>query len=149
MGTGHILDHIWLDSVVGFTIIEIETKIKTVRVVDRSFSNFFTYSNLFNHQTALYMHVQLLSPFYTLGTRTQRDLTHYQKLQLTSGRAVILRKGVGIQPLCSSPLHSTTSKQVSGNIEILHNLHLLIICLPTPSYLGWKKRIQKDPLEKY
>ena len=29
-------------------------KIKTVRVVDRSFSNCFTYINPFNHQTALY-----------------------------------------------------------------------------------------------
>ena len=118
-------------------------------MVDRSFSNFFTYSNPFNHQPALYMYVQLLSPFYTLGTRTQRDLMHSQQLQLTSGRAGILRKGVGIQPLCSSPLHSTTSEKASGNTEILHNLRLLIVCLPTPSYLGWKQRIQKDPLEKY
>lgn len=90
------------------------------------------------------MYVQLLSPFYTLGIRTQRDLMNYQKLQVTLGRAGILRQGGLIQPLRSSPLYSI-SEEASGNIEILHNLHLLIICLPRPSYLGWKKK--KDTKE--
>ena len=56
------LNHIWLDSIVGFIIIEIGNK-----NCQSGLSNCFTYINLFNHQTALYMYVQLLPPFYTLG----------------------------------------------------------------------------------